>query len=296
MRERLILGTVQLGQAYGIANTSGKPAQQEANALVHAALDGGIVFFDTAQGYGDSEAVLGIALRECGAAASARIITKLAPALPVDATALRGSVTRSLAALGVPKLYCLMLHREEQLPLLDQWQGTIMEDLLERGVTKHLGISVYTPEAALRALAHRLVSVVQIPSSIFDRRFKMAGVFEAAREAGKELHIRSVFLQGVLGMTPEQLPAALSGLAPALTALRKTCASYGCSPLQAALGYMLGESRVSVLFGAEQKAQVRQNLDFARGCASLPHTLWEEMNAIFPPQLPELLNPALWRR
>ena len=297
MTHPLILGTVQLGQAYGIANTTGQPEQQEANSIVHTAWDAGIMLFDTAQGYGNSESVLGAALRHCNANGAARIITKLAPTLPADAPDLRSSVTRSLRTLGVKKLYCLMLHREEHLPLLDDWQGAVLKEFLVQGEAERLGVSVYSPEAALRALEHPLLSVVQIPASLFDRRFSTAGVFEAARKAGKELHIRSVFLQGVLGMLPEQLPTTLSALASSLTELHQACASHGCAPLQGALGWMLQRYPESyILFGAETADQVRQNIDFAVRGATLPTALYQELDAIFPPQLPELLNPALWRR
>ncbi|MDR2489425.1 MAG: aldo/keto reductase [Desulfovibrio sp.] len=293
----LILGTAQLGQAYGIANTTGRPEQQEANSIVRTTWDAGITHFDTAQVYGNSESILGTALRHCNATKAARIITKLAPTLPADAPDLRASITQSLLTLGVKKLYCLMLHREDQLPLLDDWQGEVMKEFLDQGAVERLGVSVYTPEAALRALEHPLLSVVQIPASLFDRRFAAAGIFEAARKTGKELHIRSVFLQGVLGMPPKRLPATLSALAPYLTELRQTCALHGCASLQGALGWMLQRYPESyILFGAETADQVRQNIDFAVRGATLPTTLYQELDAIFPPQFPELLNPALWRR
>lgn len=297
MHKRLILGTAQLGQAYGIANINGQPSRQEANAVVRTAWSGGIACFDTAQGYGVSESVLGAGLRACGAEKAARVITKLAPTLPADPSSLRASVMRSLAELGIPKIFCLMLHREEQLPLLDAWQGSVMEGMLVQGKTDYIGISVYTPEAALRALEHRLVAVVQIPASLFDRRFEAAGVFAAARDTGKDLHVRSVFLQGVLGMPPEHLPVFLAGLAPALVSLRRIALEMECSPLQLALVWMLRRHPdIRILFGAEQAAQVRNNLDFAHAAATFSPAVLQRLDAVFPPQLPELLNPALWRR
>lgn len=293
----LTLGTAQLGQVYGIANTTGQPEQQEADKIVRTAWNAGITCFDTAQGYGDSESVLGAALQHCRAIHSARIITKLSPMLPVDAPTLRASIEQSLSRLGVKKLHCLMLHREEQIPLLDAWQGAILRELLEQGKAEHLGVSVYTPEAAIRALEHPLISVVQVPASLFDRRFSTAGVFEAARKAGKKLHIRSVFLQGVLNMLPEQIPATLSVLAPYLMRLRQTCAAYGCTPLQGALGWMLQRyPEHYILFGAETVDQVRQNIDFAMRSATLPAVLYQKLDTILPPQIPELLNPVLWRK
>ena len=55
----LSLGTVQLGLSYGINNADGKPSQETANAILNAALEGGINTLDTAGAYGDSEVVIG---------------------------------------------------------------------------------------------------------------------------------------------------------------------------------------------------------------------------------------------
>ena len=56
---RLVLGTAQLGTNYGIANRMGKPDFDTAEAIIKTTWDAGIREFDTAQGYGDSEQVLG---------------------------------------------------------------------------------------------------------------------------------------------------------------------------------------------------------------------------------------------
>ena len=60
----LTLGTVQLGLAYGVNNAQGMPTFEESSAILNTALDSGIVSFDTARGYGESEAVLGRFFRE----------------------------------------------------------------------------------------------------------------------------------------------------------------------------------------------------------------------------------------
>ena len=193
---RLILGTAQLGMAYGIANTSGKPNQAVADGIVRTAWEGGIRTFDTAQGYGDSETVLGHALVSCHAASTARVITKLPPQLPECAEGIVAGVSESRRRLGTPCLFCVMLHREEQLPLLDGYAGAALTSCRDAGEIKHIGLSVYSPEAALAAVRHPLVDMIQIPSSLFDRRFEQAGVFALADDMGKQIHIRSVFLQG----------------------------------------------------------------------------------------------------
>ena len=56
---RLMLGTVQFGQPYGVANRTGQPTATEVREIVAAAIDGGVNCFDTAAAYGTSEQVLG---------------------------------------------------------------------------------------------------------------------------------------------------------------------------------------------------------------------------------------------
>ncbi|EPR37160.1 NADP-dependent oxidoreductase domain containing protein [Desulfovibrio sp. X2] len=293
----LVLGTVQLGMPYGIANTQGQPDQAAATRIVSAALAGGIVLFDTAQGYGESETVLGRALAACSAT-NVEVVSKLSPSLAEDdAPFLENSVRDSLKRLDVPTLTCLMLHREEHLRLLDGALGAALSAIRDKGLAARLGVSVYTPEAALSALRHPLLSVVQIPTSLFDRRFLNSGVMRVAREMGKELHIRSALLQGVLCMEPADLPACLDPLAPALAAFRAACARFGASPAGAALGWAARACPdAGILFGAETVEQVQENLDFQAQRHTLLPALWEELDGIVPPQLPELLNPSLWKR
>lgn len=296
MINRIILGTVQLGLEYGIANSSGKPDQLEADNIIRTAWQSGITYFDTALGYGNSESVLGTALRHAARPELAKIITKL-PVNLESAEGLFDLVLGSLQRLATEKLYCLMLHREEHLPLLDGAVGTVLRSLQESKKTDHVGVSVYTPEAAMRAIGHDLISVVQIPASLFDRRFEKAGVFEAALEHGKELHIRSVFLQGVLAMEPDNLPEYLKEMKISLAKLQKICVKSDYQPLEGALGWVLKRYPASkIIFGAETASQVAQNVSFTAKCAAMTQDIIDELDSIFPKQSADLLNPALWRR
>ena len=81
----LIVGSVQLGLAYGAANRTGKPDRQTALRLVRRAADAGVGGFDTARAYGESEDRLGEALK----GRKVPTVTKLAPLseLPAHAPA-----------------------------------------------------------------------------------------------------------------------------------------------------------------------------------------------------------------
>lgn len=294
---RLILGTAQLGMSYGIANLTGQPSLRAATDIVAAALESGIELFDTAQAYGESETVLGLALKTLGASQRARIVSKLPPELSkADATGIRSLVRASLERLGVTGLTGLLLHREEHLVLLDGPIGGALHEALEEGLTGGLGVSVYSPEAATAALRHPLVHTVQLPASLFDRRFATAGIFALARELGKEIQIRSALLQGVLCLEPEALPTGLAPLSPALAAFHGVCRRHACNPAPLALAWVLREyPEAYVLFGAETPQQVHMNFDCIRHVDDFSPNLWEELSAVLPPQEAALLNPSIWK-
>ncbi len=61
---KLILGTVQLGLNYGIANDSGKPSIDNSIEIIKKCLKNDINTFDTARAYGDAEDILGLFCEE----------------------------------------------------------------------------------------------------------------------------------------------------------------------------------------------------------------------------------------
>src|SRR5690349_12940268 len=140
----LVLGSVQLGLPYGIANRTGQPSRAAALKLVRHAVDRGIAEFDTARAYGDSEARLGEALQ---GRKSVRTITKLSPLTDLASDACREdvraavdrSISESLAALKHGRLDCLLLHRAEHMTAFGGavWERLI--ELLEDGTVLALG-------------------------------------------------------------------------------------------------------------------------------------------------------------
>ena len=57
--QKLGLGSVQFGQAYGVSNTHGQVAPDVARAILTRAAQAGVAWLDTAANYGDAEETLG---------------------------------------------------------------------------------------------------------------------------------------------------------------------------------------------------------------------------------------------
>ncbi len=292
--ERLVLGTAQLGIPYGINNKTGKPDYRGAVDIVQAAWESGIRIFDTAQAYGDSEKVLGMALRELGLAGKAVVITKTHPALDHTRTSdIVDSVKRSLDALGVPVLYGLMLHREDHLELLTNGLGDALSALLADGLVKHAGVSVYSPEKALACIDEDIIGLVQLPGNILDRRFEEAGFFDRAERRSKEIFLRSIFLQGLLLMAANEVPAGMDFAKPVLGRFAAVCSEMGLEPRQLCLGYIKRRfADVRVVFGAESAAQVTENVS-AWNSVDLSDLAWVDRIGDVDETV---ISPQMWPR
>ena len=80
---QLMLGTVQFGMQYGIANTKGQPSYEDVRAILACAYEGGVNCLDTAAAYDQSEDIIGRALEELGLADRMIVVTKV-PTIPAD--------------------------------------------------------------------------------------------------------------------------------------------------------------------------------------------------------------------
>jgi len=291
----MVLGTAQLGFTYGIANRLGKPDAATANSMLCTAWAGGIRIFDTAQAYGDSEYVLGDFFGSSFGFAEARFITKLHPDVNVnDEAEIRGHVEESLRRLSIPRIWLLLLHCEQQL---DQWSGTLgrtLRRLCDEGLIGHLGASVYGVKHALAALRNPDLSFVGIPGGVLDRRMKRANIVSVAAEYNKKLLVRSVFLQGLAFMAPEQISSRIPYAREATATLRAFCAERDLDAREFAYGYVRRSfPGAFVVLGAETPTQVRENCELD----TLPEIdpgVAEAWDNQWPVDYEGLYNPATW--
>ena len=291
---RLVLGTAQLGMNYGISNKTGQPDLKTAASIVKTAWESGINEFDTAQAYGQSEQVLGRCLKNIGITNKAKIISKFNPDIDhLDRAALNSALTRSLNNLEIESLYGLMLHRED---MLDFWETRLEKHLMgmvDSGRVEHIGVSVYSPEKAIQALNIEGISVVQLPTNIIDSRFEKAGVFDLADDMRKTIYIRSIFLKGLLFMSPESLPEHMLLAAPVLNKLALLARDVRLSIMELCIGYIKHTFPHSMLvFGAETQAQVKENIE--AWDVLWPNELAQEIQSEFKDVDEIILNPSLW--
>jgi aryl-alcohol dehydrogenase-like predicted oxidoreductase len=296
--ESFALGTVQLGIRYGIANVAGRPNATLASEIVAEAYRQGVRYFDTAQDYGESEAILGRAFTAFGIAANTRVITKLSGRVvgTRDMSLVKHSIEASLRSLKVESLWALLLHDEMQLDQLNSRLFDTLRQANADGQLQRLGVSVYAPERALQALETEAIDVIQVPANIFDHRMRRAGVFKRAHEFGKFVFVRSVYLQGLALLEPDLVPTAIPGAYEAVSAFADFCEREGVSRKRFAADHIRWMAPgFPLVIGAESIDQLIENCDTVTS-DPLPddlHIAWQELCLY---ERSELIDPRTWRR
>lgn len=203
IKPALCLGTAQFGLPYGVTNANGQVPEAGVAQLLNQAGASGIRWLDTAQAYGNAEALLG---RNLPTGHRFRIISKLAAHSQPFFTALdvvtwEEDFRRSCELLGLESLDALLLHAPVDLKkpgaaYLEDW----LLELQNRGLVKRLGVSIYTADD-LAGINPELLDLVQLPLSLFDQRLIQDGTVANLRARGTKIHARSLYLQGLL-LTP----------------------------------------------------------------------------------------------
>jgi aryl-alcohol dehydrogenase-like predicted oxidoreductase len=255
----LALGTAQFGLNYGATNHAGKPSDAIAEEILLTARDNQIAFLDTATGYGDSEEVIGRLSKVSG---EFDLYTKTPnwngapPANAVD-NVFRTFDT-SLQRLGRKHLSGLMIHYAKDLMSArgkDIWQA--VKQIQERGNVAKVGISLYPDDPIDELTATFKPDFVQLPLNVLDQRIALTGQLQCLCEAGIEVHVRSVFLQGVLLSSPNELSPGLSSLKSPLNRFIAWCNQSNLAQVEGALNFVRSFKEVSrVIVGVNSKDEL----------------------------------------
>ena len=278
---RLALGTVQFGLDYGVSNRAGEVPDDELDTILTLARKLGVDTLDTAQAYGKAETRLG-----SRHTADFQLVGKLAPG--IQATEVTTSVAGSLQRLARPRLDGLLLHRSQDASpaLFEQ-----LAELQRQGLVGKVGVSVYAPEELARWLAQGYpLELVQLPTNLLDQRFLRSGWLDRLQALGCEIHVRSLFLQGLLLMQPALRPDYFQAFARPLAWLDDWHPHL--SPLHKALSLIPALPQVSrFVVGV---CHAHELAAIASTYAHL-HPCHDDDLAALACDEPTLINPALWR-
>ncbi|MDC0515594.1 aldo/keto reductase [Flavobacteriaceae bacterium] len=279
---KIALGTVQWGLDYGIANTNGIPNDKALTNILSLALDNNINLLDTAVQYGNAERRLGQL-----ATAENKIITKIGSFS--DSNSLENQLENSFKNLKRLDIYGCLFHNSNEL--LENKQHWIeLLNYKKTGKIKKVGYSLYDPEVLVALLEGGfLPDIVQIPYNILDRKFEP--YFDLLKSKEVEIHVRSVFLQGLFFKKSNDLPSKIQQLKPVIDLIHSLSIDYNISVLQICLGYVLQKQKIDhIVVGIDHIDQLKEIIHVNQ---ALPSDLIHQIEKI---QLEDkaLLNPSTW--
>jgi aryl-alcohol dehydrogenase-like predicted oxidoreductase len=253
-------------------------------AIVEAALEGGMNWFDTAESYGGgaSESALARALDALGHSPAETIIaTKWSPFLRTAAS-LRATIDERLSALTVSRIDLHQVHQPFHLSSTKAVMDA-MADLIEGGKVRYAGVSNYSAKRMRRAqeamVARGLPLVTnQVRFGLLDRGIERNGILQMAKELGITIMAYSPLAQGMLSGKYHDDPELIntkSGIfkrfsgynknlkrsRPILAKLKQIAARHEATPAQVALSWTInfhGETVVAIV-GASKQHQAEES-------------------------------------
>lgn len=284
---KLAIGTAQFGNKYGIANSTGKIEHSEQKKILDFCNTNGISMLDTAIAYGDSEKCLGrYGVKKFD------VVTKI----KIDDTVediksfIETSIEKSLNNLKLPSIYGLLLHNSNHI---NNSKGEMifktLENLKSLGVIKKIGISIYSPNEIETILQKFNFDIIQAPLNIFDKRMEKSGWLRKLKQKGIETHIRSIFLQGLLLLSKNEIPNEFNMWK---NIFDQWYAYFDNNPdlnaLKVCIGFIKKINNIDkIVIGVDSVNQLKEIIDF-----------YNEKNEIIIPKFEcddeRLLNPSKW--
>jgi len=285
---KLALGTAQFGMNYGVANMHGQVSQEDVQELLIRASAVGIDTIDTAIGYCESEKRLG----EAGVS-KYKVVTKLPARTDLGKNIQAGvlsSVKKSLFQLKIKKLWGLLLHRPDDLLCKDgETLYQSLQMLKNEGLVENVGLSIYSPDELDVLCSSYSFDIIQAPFNILDCRLKNSGWLARLSKQGTEIHVRSVFLQGLLLMSQTDQTKKFGRWSEVWKTWHTWLNDSKISPLEACLAFVLKQPEFNkVIVGVDSLSQLNEIIKATKyGCITIPND--------FSTEDIDLINPACWK-
>lgn len=286
LNHKLVIGTAQFGFKYGIANKKGIVSLEEGGIILEYAKENGVNMLDTSFGYGDSESKLGVI-----GVSEWQVVTKIVRVSEDKdiASQVEKNIHLSLNRLKINSLYGVLFHNPDQLLGQSGFEVySALQKLKEEGIIGKIGISVYSTDELESLISNFDFDIVQAPFNLFDRRLSETGWLTKLASANIEVHIRSVFLQGLLLMHPADRPTKFGRWNKLWAAYDNWLLENNITALQACLNYVLDNPKINkCLVGIDSLENIQEIISAVN--TEIP-VLPEYLNC----NDLELINPHLW--
>jgi len=261
----IVIGTAQFGMDYGVSNKAGKTTKKQVTDILKYAYQYGVTMLDTASLYGGAENAIGDFIYNEPSNIKWDIVTKTQKFISesidkkqIDELVQNFHLSRN--KLNQKMIYGLLLHSCDNLFIPGGGKLIqVMRELKDEGLVKKIGVSAYSAKQIDDVIDNYSIDLIQLPVNILDQRLVKGGQLKKLKQHGVEIHARSVFLQGLLLMELEQIPAWFSPIRPILNNVRQEAKAQNVSLLQLALRFVLSIEEIDkVVIGVNNVSQLAE--------------------------------------
>jgi hypothetical protein len=201
---KLAIGTAQFGMPYGIRNN--EVGLKEIEKILDFAKKNKINTLDTAVAYKKAETKLGfLGVKEW------KIISKI-PTVPKVIYDEKKWINKiffsSLKKLNLSRIDTILIHVSDVILNKNRCDKIFaaLEELKRSKLIKNIGFSIYDPKKIEKIINRYELDTIQAPYNIFDQRILTSGLSKLLQKKKIKLHLRSIFLQGLLLSRNQNLP------------------------------------------------------------------------------------------
>jgi aryl-alcohol dehydrogenase-like predicted oxidoreductase len=257
----------------GVTPSRGRSPEAEVGEILAVAARSGLRVLDTASGSTYAEAVMGAHMpKPC----RFRMLVK-AGRVDRGADFVEAEARASLRRLGLSRADAIIVPMAGDLFSAhgaDVWKR--LQSLRDEGLFEFVGISALASDDPQGLVKRFHPDIIQAPASLLDQRLLVDGTLATIAEWGVEVHLRSIFLQGLLFLPPDRVPGEFKIAASRLSRVRRMIAEGRSDPLQAGLGFALSRPEAkAVIVGVTSAAELSAVV--AAAMSPPPELDWDEM-------------------
>ena len=281
------LGTANFGQKYGLTRKNIN-SNKEIEKILKFSNKSIIKLIDTSDNYGSSETLLGNNNLK-----SFKIITKLKISVNEKKSdnlenIVFKKIEDSLSKLNIKKLYAILLHNSDDLKGDKKHKLIkVLKKLKKKNLVSKIGVSIYDPKELDFIWPFWKPDIVQCPFNIVDKRIYESGWLNKLKRNKIEIHVRSIFLQGLLLKDKKSIPKKFKNCENIFKKLGNYCKNKNISKMQACINFIKSFKKISyVIIGFENIDQIKKIIKyFNKNQKKYPSLICNDA---------KLINPRLW--
>ena len=260
---KIALGTANFGQKYGLSKKNIK-SNKRIEKILKFSNSSSINLIDTSSNYGSSEILLGK-----NSLKNFKLVTKIKTSIKEKKSnnlenIIYKKVEKSLLKLNIKKLYAILLHDINDL------KGNrkhliikVLKKLKKKKLVSKIGISIYDPKELDFIWSFWKPDIVQCPFNILDQRIFKSGWLNRLIKNRVEVHVRSIFLQGLLLKNEKTIPKKFKKWKNIFRKWDKYCNEENISKLQACINFIKFFKKISyVVVGFENISQIKKITEY----------------------------------